>query len=362
MEWPELVRQIFNIILEVGFFRFLNLFYGIILIEITFMEEIMVDKKPTSRLKLFALNSNRPLAEKISKAVGIELGKATVQQFSDDEIKISVDESIRGDEVYIIQSVSDPVNTNLMQLLIMVDALRRASAGSINVVIPYYGYSRADRKARSREPITAKLIATFLQMDGVDRVIALDLHADQIQGFFDIPVDHLRAESLLASYFIDRSFKEADDVVVVSPDHASVSRARRFAERLDAPIAIIDNRSPEDIDTIPESVIGNVKGKRAILVDDMIDTAIKIQISAKTLKEAGATEVYAVATHAVFSGDAALRLQAAEVKKTIVTDSIDIPERKKFAALEIMSVGPLMGEAISLIHNRESVGKLFGRD
>ncbi|MGF7437778.1 ribose-phosphate diphosphokinase [Lentilactobacillus senioris] len=321
----------------------------------------MAELKSSPNLKIFSLNSNRPLAEKISKAVGVELGKATIQKFSDDEIKISVDESIRGDEVYVIQSVSDPVNTNLMQLLIMVDALRRASAGAINVVIPYYGYSRADRKARSREPITAKLIASFLEMDGVDRVIALDLHADQIQGFFDIPVDHLRAEDLLAGYFTDAGFKDADDVVVVSPDHASVSRARAYAERLDSPIAIIDNRAPEDIHTIPESVIGNVKGKRAILVDDMIDTGIKLQISAETLIEAGATEVYAVATHAVFSGDAALRLQEAPIKKTVVTDSIDIPANKRFDKLEIVSVDELFGEAITLIHNQQSVGKLFGR-
>ncbi|GEP24365.1 MAG: ribose-phosphate diphosphokinase [Lentilactobacillus diolivorans] len=319
----------------------------------------MAELKSHPKLKLFSLNSNRYLAEAISKAVGVPLSKATVEKFSDDEIKISVDESIRGDEVYIIQSISEPVNSNLMELLIMVDAVRRASAKSINVVIPYYGYSRADRKARSREPITAKLVASFLEMDGVDRVVTLDLHADQIQGFFDIPVDHLRANTLLANYFIKTH--DGDNLVVVSPDHTGVSRARKFAELLDAPIAIIDNRSPEDATTVPESVIGNVKGKRAIIVDDMIDTAFKLTIAAETLKKAGATEVFAIATHAVFSGDAQKRLQDSAIKKVIVTDSISISKEDRFDKLEVVSVGDLFGQAITLIHNQQSVGKLFGR-
>ncbi|EHM00720.1 ribose-phosphate diphosphokinase [Lentilactobacillus parafarraginis F0439] len=319
----------------------------------------MAELKSHPQLKLFSLNSNRPLAEAISKAVGVPLSDATVDKFSDDEIKISVNESIRGDEVYVIQSVSDPVNSNLMELLIMVDALRRASAKSINVVIPYYGYSRADRKARSREPITAKLVASFLEMDGVDRVVTLDLHADQIQGFFDIPVDHLKANSLLAHYFADQH--DGDNTVVVSPDHTGVSRARKFAELLDAPIAIIDNRSPEDATTVPESVIGNVRGKRAIIVDDMIDTAFKLTIAAETLKKAGATEVYAIATHAVFSGNAQQRLQDSPIAKVIVTDSINIAKADQFEKLEVVSVGNLFGEAIRLIHNQHSVGRLFGR-
>ncbi|WP_283678864.1 ribose-phosphate diphosphokinase [Lentilactobacillus sp. Marseille-Q4993] len=319
----------------------------------------MTDSKSQPDIKIFALNSNMELAEKISAAVGIPLGKSTVKKFSDDEIKISVDESIRGDEVYVIQSVSDPVNTNLMELLIMVDALRRASAGSINVVIPYYGYSRADRKARSREPITAKLIATFFQMDGVDRVVTLDLHADQIQGFFDIPVDHLRAARLLANFF--ESKHGAEDVVVVSPDHTGVSRARTFAELLNAPIAIIDNRSPEDANTIPESVIGDVKGKRAVVVDDLIDTGIKLEIASETLKKAGASEVFAMATHPIFSGDAVSRLKNSQIEKVIVTDSIKVSEKNQFDKLEIVSVDKLFGEAIKLIHNQQSVGKLFGR-
>ncbi|EEI24129.1 ribose-phosphate diphosphokinase [Lentilactobacillus hilgardii] len=319
----------------------------------------MAELKSHPRIKLFSLNSNRPLAEAISRAVGVPLSDATVEKFSDDEIKISVNESIRGDEVYIIQSVSDPVNSNLMELLIMVDAVRRASAKSINVVIPYYGYSRADRKARSREPITAKLVASFLEMDGVDRVVTLDLHADQIQGFFNIPVDHLRANTLLADYFAKKH--NDSNSVVVSPDHTGVSRARKFAELLDAPIAIIDNRSPEDATTVPESVIGSVKGKKAIIVDDMIDTAFKLTIAAETLKKAGATDVYAIATHAVFSGNAQQRLQNSEIEKVIVTDSINISKADQFEKLEVVSVGDLFGEAITLIHNQQSVGKLFGR-
>ncbi len=319
----------------------------------------MAELNSQPNIKLFSLNSNRPLAEAISQAVGISLSDATVEKFSDDEIKISVDESIRGDEVYIIQSVSDPVNSNLMELLIMVDAVRRASAKSINVVIPYYGYSRADRKARSREPITAKLVASFLEMDGVDRVVTLDLHADQIQGFFNIPVDHLRANRLLADYFAENHGDS--NLVVVSPDHTGVSRARKFAELLNTPIAIIDNRSPEDATTVPESVIGSVAGKRAIIVDDMIDTAFKLTIAAATLKKAGATEVFAIATHAVFSGNAQERLQNSEIKKVLVTDSINIAKADQFEKLEVVSVGDLFGEAIRLIHNQKSVGKLFGR-
>lgn len=322
------------------------------------MEETMtaLDKRPN--MKLFALNSNDKLAQKISDKLGIELSSATVKRFSDDEIKISVDESVRGNEVYVIQSISDPVNTNLMELLIMVDALKRASAESINVVIPYYGYSRADRKARSREPITAKLVATFLELAGVNRVITLDLHADQIQGFFDIPVDHLRADRLLANYFKEKY--SSDELVVVSADHTGVSRARRFAEILKAPIAIVDNRSPEDANNVPETVIGNVEGQKAIIIDDMIDTGIKISIASETLKKMGATNVFAVATHAVFSGNAVERLEKSPIEKILVSDSIEVDE-DILDKLMVVSVGGLLGEAIELIHSQQSVAQLFGK-
>ncbi len=310
-------------------------------------------------LKMFALNSNRPLAEKIAAAAGVELGKATIKHFSDGEIAITVDESIRGDDIFLIQSVSDPVNTMLMELMIMVDAVRRASAHSITVVIPYYGYSRADRKARSREPITAKLIASLLEDDGVDRVVTLDLHAAQLQGFFDIPMDHLEATPLLAGYFIDHGL--TDNLVVVSPDHAGVSKARRMADLLQTPLAIIDNRDPDKSTTSADAVIGSVDGKNAILVDDIIDTAVRISISAQTLKNAGAKDVYAVATHPVFSKNAVTQMKNSPLKKVIVTDSIQMPESKQFVKLEIISVGNLMGQAIRRIYSEQSVGQLFIR-
>ena len=319
----------------------------------------MAEHVEAGKMKVFALNSNRPLAEKIAKAAGVTLGKSTRKHFSDGEIQISIDESIRGDELFLIQSVSDPVNTNLMELLIMVDAARRASAEKINVVVPYYGYSRADRKARSREPITAKLIASMMQMDGVDRVITLDLHAAQLQGFFDIPVDHLQSDRLLTSYFDQNPRLADEDIVVVAPDHAGVSRARRLAELLGAPIAIIDNRSETENAAHPDAVIGNVTGKHAILVDDIIDTAIRITVSAEALKRAGAADVFACATHAVLSGDATQRIDDSVLEKVVITDSIQLPEDKQSDKFEILSVGELFGKAIDLIYHEQPVDSLF---
>ncbi|MFB9769408.1 ribose-phosphate diphosphokinase [Lactiplantibacillus modestisalitolerans] len=310
-----------------------------------------------SNLKLFALNSNLPLAKKISKRVGVPLGKSSVRRFSDGEIQISIDESIRGSEVYVIQSISDPVNDTILELLIMIDALRRASASEINVVIPYYGYSRQDRKARSREPITAKLIATLLEKDRANRILTVDLHAAQIQGFFNIPVDHLVAAPILASYFKDRGI--TDNLVVVSPDHAGVSRARKLAELLGAPIAIIDNRHPEDDHAVPDSIIGDVRNRIAIVIDDMIDTGTRFDVSARTLAKAGAAKVYGCATHAIFSQDAAALLQASPLEKVIVTDTIQIPAAKQFEKLVQLSVGPLLGDAIRLIHAQQPVDRLF---
>ena len=240
------------------------------------------------KLKIFALNSNKPLAEKIAEAVGVKLGKTSVDRFSDGEIRINIEESIRGDQVYIIQSTSAPVNDNLMELLIMIDALRRASAKTINVVIPYYGYARQDRKARSREPITAKLVANMLETAGATRILALDLHAAQIQGFFDIPLDHLMGAPLLADYFLTHHL--AENAVVVSPDHGGVTRARKLAEFLKAPIAIIDKRRPRANVAEVMNIIGDVKGKRAIMIDDMIDTAGTITLGAQALMDAGATD------------------------------------------------------------------------
>lgn len=309
-------------------------------------------------LKIFALSSNRPLAQKIADQVGVELGKVSVTQFSDGEIKINIDESIRGDHVYIVQSTSYPVNDNLMELLIMIDALRRASAKTINIVLPYYGYARQDRKAQSREPITAKLVANMITQAGADRVLTLDLHAAQIQGFFDIPVDHLLGAPLLANYFLENNFKDKD-IVVVSPDHGGVTRARKLAEFLHAPIAIIDKRRPKANVAEVMNIIGDVKGKVAVLIDDMIDTAGTITLAAQALQDAGAIEVYACCTHPVLSGPALDRLNASVIKEVVVTDSIQVPEEKTGGKIVQVSVDKLMAEAIRRIHENRSVSPLF---
>ncbi|KRN09951.1 ribose-phosphate pyrophosphokinase [Liquorilactobacillus mali] len=321
------------------------------------MEAIMSEQYADPKLKIFALNSNKPLAEKIAAAVGVTLGKTSVDRFSDGEIRINIEESIRGDEVFIIQSTSAPVNDNLMELLIMIDALKRASASVINVVIPYYGYARQDRKARPREPITAKLVADMLVKAGATRVVALDLHAAQIQGFFDIPVDHLMGAPLLADYFLTNGLEK--DAVVVSPDHGGVSRARKLAEFLKAPIAIIDKRRPKANVAEIMNIIGSVDGKKCILIDDMIDTAGTITLAAQALKDAGATEVYACATHPVLSGPAIERIENSPIKKLVVTDSIKLPEEKRIDKLVQVSVGALIGDAITRIHENKSVSPLF---
>ncbi|MER2041370.1 ribose-phosphate diphosphokinase [Desemzia incerta] len=310
------------------------------------------------KLKIFALNSNKPLAEKIAKVVGVELGKISVNQFSDGEIRINIEESIRGDHVYIIQSTSSPVNDNIMELLIMIDALKRASVKTVNVVIPYYGYARQDRKARSREPITSKLVANMITRAGADRILTLDLHAAQIQGFFDMPVDHLLGAPLLANYFLDNDIAN-EDTVVVSPDHGGVTRARKLAEFLKAPIAIIDKRRPKANVAEVMNIIGNVEGKKCILIDDMIDTAGTITLAAQALEDAGATEVYACCTHPVLSGPAIERIENSVMKKVIVTDSIQLTEDKMSDKIVQISVSELMGDAIKRIHENKSVSPLF---
>lgn len=259
--------------------------------------------------------------------------------------------------MYVIQSTSAPVNDNLMELLIMIDALRRASAATINVVIPYYGYARQDRKARSREPITAKLVANMLQTAGVTRVLALDLHAAQIQGFFDVPVDHLMGAPLLADYFLSNGL--AEDAVVVSPDHGGVTRARALAEFLKAPIAIIDKRRPRANVAEIMNIIGDIKGKRCIMIDDMIDTAGTITLGSQALMDAGAKEVYASCTHPVLSGPAIERIKNSPIKKLIVTDSIQLTADKQIDKIEQISVGPLIGQAIKRINENRPVSPLF---
>ncbi|HFT6436714.1 TPA: ribose-phosphate diphosphokinase [Listeria monocytogenes] len=309
------------------------------------------------KLKIFSLNSNRELAEEIAKEVGIELGKSSVTHFSDGEIQINIEESIRGCHVYVIQSTSNPVNQNLMELLIMIDALKRASAATINIVMPYYGYARQDRKARSREPITAKLVANLIETAGATRMITLDMHAPQIQGFFDIPIDHLNAVRLLSDYFSERHL--GDDLVVVSPDHGGVTRARKMADRLKAPIAIIDKRRPRPNVAEVMNIVGNVEGKVCIIIDDIIDTAGTITLAAKALREASATKVYACCSHPVLSGPAMKRIEESPIEKLVVTNSIALPEEKWIDKMEQLSVAALLGEAIVRVHENASVSSLF---
>lgn len=316
----------------------------------------MPNQYKDDNLKLFTLGSNPRLAEEIVEHIGIELGKCTVARFSDGEVQINIEESIRGCDVYVVQSTSDPVNQHLMELLIMVDALKRASAKTINVVMPYYGYARQDRKARAREPITAKLVANLIETAGATRVVTLDLHAPQIQGFFDIPIDHLVGVPILSDYFKSKNF---EDIVIVSPDHGGVVRARKMADRLKAPIAIIDKRRPRPNVSEVMNIVGNIEGRTAILIDDIIDTAGTITLAANALVENGATEVYACCTHPVLSGPAIERIENSKIKELVVTNTIRLPEHKKIDKITQLSVGKLLSEAIIRVHEEQSVSTLF---
>ncbi|MBE3597137.1 MAG: ribose-phosphate diphosphokinase [Hydrogenibacillus sp.] len=309
-----------------------------------------------SKLKVFSGNSNRALAEEIARHIGVPLGDADITTFSDGEIQVKLNESVRGADVFVMQSTSHPVNDHLMEMLVIIDALKRASAGRINVVMPYYGYARQDRKARARDPITAKLVANLIETAGADRIIAMDLHAMQIQGFFDIPVDHLLGIPILADYFKRKHLK---DVVVVSPDHGGVTRARRLADRLGAPIAIIDKRRPEPNVVQVMNIVGQVEGRTAILIDDIIDTAGTITLGAEALIKAGAKEVYACGTHPVLSGPAIERLRSSAIKEIVVTNTIHVPEAKRLPNMVVLSVAPLIAEAIVRVHEQLSVSRLF---
>ena len=319
---------------------------------------MMANHYPNDKLKIFSLNSNQRLAEQVAEVIGRPLGKCSVKQFSDGEVQINIEESIRGCDVFVIQSTSFPVNENLMELLIMIDALKRASARTINVVMPYYGYARQDRKARSREPITAKLVANLLETAGAHRVIAIDLHAPQIQGFFDIPIDHLVAEPILTEYFKGKGFN-SDELVIVSPDHGGVTRARKMADRMKAPIAIIDKRRPRPNVAEVMNIVGNVEGKTAILIDDIIDTAGTITIAASALIESGAKEVYACCTHPVLSGPAIERIDNSQIKELVITNSIELPETKQSPKIKQLSIASLLAEAIVRVFEEKSVSTLF---
>lgn len=309
-------------------------------------------------MQLFSLSSNRPLAEAVAKKVGVPLGDCTVQRFADGEVMVYINESVRGKHVYIIQSTSNPVNEHLMELLIMIDALKRASAKTINVVMPYYGYARQDRKAKAREPITSKLVANLIESAGATRAITLDLHAPQIQGFFDIPIDDFRAMPLFSKYFSDKGLP-MDQVVVVSPDHGGATRARKLAENLDVPIAIIDKRRPRPNVAEVMGIIGNVDGKIAILIDDMIDTAGSISKAVDALIDAGAKEVYTAATHGVLSGEAIARIEASQMKELVITDSIYNEDAYKCDKIKVISIANLLATAIQYIYKDKAVSKLF---
>lgn len=309
-----------------------------------------------ANFKVFAGNSHLELAEEIASIMGKPLGEAKVAKFSDGEIAVNIGETVRGVDCYIVQSTCDPVNDNLMELLIMIDAMKRASAGRINAVIPYYGYARQDRKAKARDPITAKLVADMLVAAGADRVVTMDLHAAQIQGYFNIPVDHMLGMPIITKYFKEQA---QDNLVIVSPDHGSVPRARKMAEPLNCPIAIVDKRRPEPNKSEIMNIIGNIEGKHCILIDDMIDTAGTITNAANALKDLGALSVRAAATHAVLSGPAIERIEKSAIEELVLLNTLPIPEEKRIEKMKILSVAPLFAEAMSRIHSNETVSKLF---
>ena len=307
-------------------------------------------------LKIFSGTANRALAQEVAEHTGISLGNAEIERFSDGEISVYIGESIRGADIFIIQPLSYPANENLMELLIFLDAVKRASARRINAVIPYYAYARQDRKMRARDPITAKLIADLVTRAGADRVITMDLHAGQIQGFFDIPVDHLLGMPILARYFMQKNIQ---DGIVVTPDLGGVTRAREMSERLNMPLTIIDKRRPRPNVSEVMNVIGDIQGKEAIIIDDLIDTAGTVIQGAEELLSRGARGVYACCTHAVLSGPARERIANSPLTEMVVTNTIPLNSNQKHKKITVLSVAPLIGDAIIRIHDDRSVSELF---
>lgn len=317
-----------------------------------------MDMEDTSKLKIFTGNAHPALAQEICDYIGVPLGKAVCGRFNNGEIQVMVNESVRGKDVFIIQPTGAPVNDNLMELLIMVDAMKRASARHITVIVPYYGYARQDRKTRGREPISAKLVADLMSTAGVTRVVTMDLHAGQIQGFFDVPVDHLMSTSILAKYI--KSMK-LENLTIVSPDLGGVTRARELADRLGAPIAIIEKRRPEPGVAKVMNIIGTVKDRSCVLVDDIVDTAGSLCEGAKALDKAGAMGVYAAVCHPVLTDPATERIKNSCLKQLIVTNSLPIEDYKKQTKLKVLSVAPLLGEAVMRIFHDASVSSLFDK-
>jgi len=314
-------------------------------------------------IKIFSCNSNRAVAEEVASILGLKLGDMTVKSFADGEVSVTIEESVRGSDVFVIQSTCRPVNNHLMELLVSIDALKRASAGRITAVIPYYGYARQDRKARARDPISAKLVADLLVAAGADRVLTMDLHASQIQGFFNIPVDHLMGAPLLANYYLDK-FKDIDinnDVVVISPDIGSVARARKFAEKLNCAIAIVDKRRPKPNVSEVMNIIGDVKDKTCIILDDMVDTAGTLCNAANALvTKGGAKAVYAGATHGVLSGPAFDRIEESVISEMVLLDTIPLTNNTPSGKIKNLHIAPIFAEAISRIYSDRPVSPLVG--
>lgn len=310
-------------------------------------------------IQIFTGNSNKALVAKICESLGVKQGDCVVNKFSDGEIQIDINETVRGKDVYIIQSTSNPVNDNLMEVLILVDALKRASAGRINVVMPYYGYARQDRKTKAREPITSKLVADLLEVAGAQRIVTMDLHAGQIQGYFNVPVDHLTAIPYLSEYFKDIVNEDPGNFVVVSPDLGGVTRARKFANRLNLPIAIIEKRRPKPNVSEVMNIIGDIDGKNCILIDDIIDTAGTICKAAEALRKNGAKKVYGCASHGVLSGEAFNRLENSIMEKFVISNTIEVPEEKLEKVLEVVNVAPIFASAIRRINGNKSVSEMF---
>lgn len=308
------------------------------------------------QLKIFSGNANPELAKKISKILKVPLGDALVTTFSEGEIRVKINEDVRGRDVFIVQPTCPPTNNNLMELLIMIDAVKRASARRITAVIPYFGYARQDRKDQPRVPISAKLVANILESAGADRILTMDLHASQIQGFFDIPMDHLFAVNTVVDYFAKKKIK---NLVIASPDVGGIKMARAYAKRMNAHLAIVDKRRVDDQHTETMSILGEVKGKNIVIVDDLVATASSICEAAKALKKAGAMKIFAAVTHPILSGPAIARIQKSPIEEFIISDSIPLDASKKNSVFRVLSVAPLLAEAIHRIHQEESVSSLF---
>ena len=311
-------------------------------------------------IKVFCGNANRPLAEEICRLMGTKLGEAEVKGFADGEVSVSLYETVRGSDVFVVQSTCKPVNDNLMELLVMIDALRRASAGRITAVVPYFGYARQDRKAKARDPISAKLVANMITAAGADRVLTMDLHAAQIQGFFDIPVDNLLGNPVFVDYYAKKFGDKCEDMIVVSPDVGSVARARAFAQKLHMQMAIVDKRRQKANQCEVMNVIGDVKGKDCVLFDDMVDTAGSLCYAAKAIVEVGgANKVYACASHGVLSGPAIDRLEASNIEELALLDTIPAHPEAKRARIKYLTVAPMFSDAIERTYQEISISKLF---